>query len=80
MAWTNGKPLKYQCFLTYLGSRLISDPLPTPEEALKDMRRLLDKQQDFVQTAIENWDTLSCVKLSSKKSENGKVTGLIDFD
>lgn len=80
VAWTNGKPLKYQSFLTYLGSRLISDPLPTPEETLKDMRRLLNKQQDFVKTALDNWDTISSVKLPSKKTDNSKRTDLIDFD
>lgn len=63
MAWTDGKPLKHQCFLNYNGLRLISDPLPTPEETLKDMRRLLNKQQDFVQTALDNWETIASAKL-----------------
>ena len=80
VAWTDGKPLKYQCFLTYLGSRLISDPLPTPEETLKDMRRILGRQQDFVQTAIDNWDAISSVKLPSRKEDKVKRMDLIDFD
>ena len=60
-------------------SAAVSDPLPTPEEALEDMRRLLEKQQDFVQTAIDNWDAISSVKLPLKKTGNGKGTSLIDF-
>ena len=79
VAWTDVEPLKYQCFLSYKGLRLISDPLPTPEEALEDMRRLLEKQQDFVQTAIDNWDAISSVNLPLKKTGNGKGTSLIDF-
>lgn len=81
VAWTAEAPLKYQCFLSYYGLRLISDPLPTPISALKNMRRLLEKQQDFVQTAIDNWKTISSAKLPLRilKVDNGKVTSLIHF-
>lgn len=81
VAWTAESPLKYQCILSYYGLRLLSDPMPTSLEALKNMRRLLDKQQDFVQTAIDNWETISSVKLPLEilKIDNGKVTSLRDF-
>ena len=78
VAWTDGEPLKYQCFLSYNRLRLISDPMPTPMEALDDMRWLLGKQQDFVQTAIENWEEIASAKLP-RKIDNGKVTSLLDF-
>ena len=79
VAWTDEKPLKYQCFLSYKGLRLISDPMPTPIEALDDMRLLLSRQQNFVQAAINNWETISSEKLPLKM-DNGKVTSLLDFD
>ena len=79
VAWTDGEPLKYQCLLSYNGLRLISDPLPTPMEALDDMRLLLSRQQNFVQAAIDNWEAISSAKLPLK-IDNGKVTSLLDFD
>lgn len=81
VAWTAESPLKYQCILSYYGLRLISDPMPTPIKALVDMRRLLNKQQDFVQTAIDNWERISSAKLPLEilKVDNGKVTSLRDF-
>lgn len=78
VAWTDGEPLKYQCFLSYNGLRLISDPLPTPMEALDNMFQLLRNQQEFVKTAIDNWETISSAKLPVK-TDNGKVTSLLDF-
>ena len=79
VAWTDVEPLKYQSFLSYNGLRLISDPMPSPEEALDNMLELLKNQQEFVHLAIENWDAISSVKLPLKKTGNGKGTSLIDF-
>lgn len=78
MAWTDGKPLKHQCFLNYNGLRLISDPMPATMEALENLRLLLEKQQDFVKTALDNWETIASAKLPVK-IDNGKVTSLIHF-
>lgn len=63
VACTDGKPLKHQCFLSYKGLRLISDPMPTTMEALENLRLLLEKQQDFVKTALDNWETIASAKL-----------------
>ena len=79
VAWTDGKPLKHQCFLSYNGLRLISDPMPTTMEALENLRLLLEKQQDFVKTALDNWETIASAKLPVK-IDNGRGMDLIDFD
>ena len=79
VAWTDGKPLKHQCFLSYNGLRLISDPMPTTMEALENLRLLLEKQQEFVKTALNNWETIASAKLPVK-IDNGRGMDLIDFD
>lgn len=78
MAWTDGEPLKYQCFLSYNGLRLISDPLPTPMKALDNMFQLLRRQQEFVQLAVDNFETIASGKLPVK-IDNGKGTNVLDF-
>lgn len=78
VAWTDGKPLKHQCFLNYNGLRLISDPMPTTMEALENLRLLLEKQQNFVKTALDNWETIASAKLPVK-IDNGKGTNVLDF-
>ena len=78
VAWTDGEPLKYQCFLSYNGLRLISDPQPTPMEALDNMFQLLRRQQEFVKLAIDNFETIASGKLPVK-IDNGKGTNVLDF-
>ena len=79
VAWSDGKPLKYQSFLTYQDLRLISDPCRTADMAREDLRRLVKKQQLFVQKAIEEWDAITDAPQPEKQMDNSKVEGLIDF-
>lgn len=80
VSWSDGKPLKYQCFLTYQGLRLISDPCRTADMAREDLLRLLKKQQTFVQLALDNFDDISDLPLPPKAENNNAVTGILDFE
>lgn len=80
VSWSDGKPLKYQCFLTYQGLRIISDPCRTADMAREDLLRLLKKQQMFVQLALEHFDDISDLPLPPKAESNHAVTGILDFE
>ena len=80
VSWSDGKPLKFQCFLTYQGLRLISDPCRTADLAREDLLRLLKKQQTFVQLALDNFDDISDLPLPPKAENNNAVIGILDFE
>lgn len=79
VAWSDGKPLKFQSFLTYQDLRLISDQCRTADLAREDLHRLVKKQQLFIQKAIDEWDAITDAPMPEKQMDNSKVEGLIDF-
>lgn len=79
VAWSDGKPLKFQGFLTYQDLRLISDQCRTADLAREDLHRLVKKQQLFIQKAIDEWDAITDAPMPEKQMDNSKVEGLIDF-
>lgn len=80
VSWSDGKPLKYQCFLSYQGLRIISDPCRTADMAREDLLRLLKKQQTFVQLALEHFDDISDLPLPPKAESNNAVHDILDFE